>query len=281
MSQKSLSSLTNQRHNASEYHSNATSGGGGAGLPLPTSQPVLQRARRCTASKSSSSIITAEPKIAPARTNARLLNTLLQHCRWTNTDSWSTHKQHTWLCPCRHTHNQRKQKNTSKVPPHHTSFSSEDTDSADYSQQTELRFMVLSSAQRQRWIKKKEKPGKRGWTDGQDWRKTINARRERDRDIPLTLAAPGPWVGGRRQRHRVAEDLLTSHFSWMELSDAERTRLKEQRRRGGAGEVELSAQTQERRSDERWRGQRRRRRDVFQSRASWEQQVRLRWRLCK
>ena len=156
---KVLSSLTNQRHNASEYHSNATSGGGGAGLPLPTSQPVLQRARRCTASKSSSSIITAEPKIAPARTNARPLNTLLQRCRWTNTDSWSTHKQHTWLRPCRRTHNQRKPKKiqAGEAPPHHTSFSSEDTDSADYSQQTELRFMVLSSAQREGWIKKKKR----------------------------------------------------------------------------------------------------------------------------
>lgn len=74
----------------------------------------------------------------------------------------------------------------------------------------------------------------------------------------------------------------------MELSDAERTRLKEQRRRrgvGDSGEVEPSAQTlrggaerdeEERGGGERWGGG-----GVFQSRTSWEQQVRLRWRLCK
>lgn len=80
VSQKTLSSA--QRYNALEYHFATPSGGGGWGscwsLPLPTFKPVLQRAQRSTASKSSSSII-AEPKIAPARTNARPLNTLLQH----------------------------------------------------------------------------------------------------------------------------------------------------------------------------------------------------------
>lgn len=60
---------------------------------LAISQPVLQRAQRSAASKSNSSI-TAEPKIDPACADARPLNTLLQHCYWTNVDSWS--KQHAY-----------------------------------------------------------------------------------------------------------------------------------------------------------------------------------------
>lgn len=47
-----------------------------------------------------SSGVTAEPKIAPARTNARPLNTLLQHCYWTNTDMCSIHTQTDSLQMC-------------------------------------------------------------------------------------------------------------------------------------------------------------------------------------
>lgn len=99
------------------------------------------------------------------------------------------------------------------------------------------------SALRLGWKKEKSR-GERDWADGRDGEKSARkAGREGDggwrmTDIPLTPAAPGLWVGGW-QRHRVAEDLLTSHFSWMELSDAGRTQLKEQQE-----EVEPSAQTQ-------------------------------------
>lgn len=135
-----------------------------------------------------------------------------------------------------------------------------DRASADYSQQTELRFIVLS----QLWVwdevmKKDTKSCQEGREAEFAERMEANSEKkqgERDNrgmrrtDIPPTPAAPGPWVGGR-QRHRVAEDPLTSHFSWMEPSDAERTRLKEQRRGKRSGRwVEPFCTDSERRSKE-------------------------------
>lgn len=131
--------------------------------------PVLQRAQRSTASKKRknpkpSSGVTADPKIAPARTNARLLNTLLQHCYWTNTDMCSIHtdrlpadvrcakeKNHT------HKHEKDKYLHITVLP---LRWTAKDIASADYSQQTRLRFMVLSQL-RQGCVEGGKKPGER------------------------------------------------------------------------------------------------------------------------
>lgn len=100
--------------------------------------------------------------------------------------------------------------------PHQTLGSGE-----DYSQRRELRFMLLSPI----WWRTEKKKARQGRPNWQQVK--IKKKAEDETNIPLSPAAPALWVGG----HRVAEDLLTSHFSWMEVSDAARTRLMEQGRR--------------------------------------------------
>lgn len=194
VSQKSLSSLTKQHYIYKYIYSiiwllrqEVELGRFCWSIPLPISQPVLQRARRSTASKSSSSI-TAEPKIAPARIGARPLNTLLQHCHWTNTNSWSTYTNSThvrileWLLADIRTYTIKE--NTSEtnkaglLPLHHTSFR------LDARQRHSISRLLTAdraqihgplSAPRQGWreggVEIKSR-GEKYWADGQDWTKT-------------------------------------------------------------------------------------------------------------
>lgn len=237
----------------------------------------------------------AELKIAPARTNAQPLNTLLQHCYWTNTGSWSTYKQHThthtWMSPCRLTRTCPVQENK------YTSRRSTSTSHcfrSDVRQRHSISRLLTAdraqihgplSALRLGWKKEKSRGGERlsrrsGWRKiGKKSRERGRRRLENDRhssNSRSTWAVSG-WLAASPGRWRPAHVTLFMNGAVWRREDAAQ---------GAAGGGGAFSTDSEGRSKERWRGEekrtrRRRRGDVFQSSTSCKQQVRLRWRLCK